>query len=50
MESACLCWVAAGRHDAYYEDDLRRWDWAAAGFVAEQAGAEVALLAGLPAT
>lgn len=39
-----LCWVAAGRYDAYYEDDLGRWDWAAAGLIASEAGAGVVSL------
>jgi myo-inositol-1(or 4)-monophosphatase len=36
-----LCMVAAGQLDAYYEDDVRRWDWAAGALVAAEAGAIV---------
>ncbi|MEY7971412.1 inositol monophosphatase family protein [Saccharomonospora xinjiangensis] len=36
-----LCWVAAGRLDAYYESGLRCWDWAAGALIAAEAGAEV---------
>lgn len=34
-----LCWVAAGRLDAYYEAGLKPWDWAAGLLVATEAGA-----------
>ncbi|HEX4979977.1 MAG TPA: inositol monophosphatase family protein [Acidimicrobiales bacterium] len=36
-----LCWVAAGRLDAYYEWGLAPWDWAAGSLVAAEAGATV---------
>jgi myo-inositol-1(or 4)-monophosphatase len=36
-----LCWVAAGRLDAYYERGTQRWDTAAGGLVAAEAGAVV---------
>jgi myo-inositol-1(or 4)-monophosphatase len=36
-----LCMVAAGRLDAYYEDGVHLWDWAAAGLIAAEAGAVV---------
>jgi myo-inositol-1(or 4)-monophosphatase len=36
-----LCWVAAGRVDAYYEQGTRVWDWAAGTLVAAEAGAWV---------
>ena len=39
--SVDLCHLAAGRIDAYYEDDLHAWDIAAAWVVAEEAGAVV---------
>lgn len=39
-----LCWVAAGRCDGYYEDELARWDWAAGALIAGEAGAVVAPL------
>ncbi|WP_241562352.1 inositol monophosphatase family protein [Streptomyces hoynatensis] len=41
-----LCWVAAGRCDAYYEDELRRWDWAAGALIAAEAGASVTAFGG----
>ncbi|NBE79556.1 inositol monophosphatase family protein [Micromonospora rubida] len=36
-----LCWVAAGRCDAYVEDRAFRWDWAAGLVIATEAGAAV---------
>jgi myo-inositol-1(or 4)-monophosphatase len=39
-----LCWVAAGRCDAYYEDELAPWDWAAGALIAREAGATVSTL------
>jgi myo-inositol-1(or 4)-monophosphatase len=39
-----LCWVAAGRFDAYYEDELAPWDWAAGALIASEAGATVTAL------
>jgi myo-inositol-1(or 4)-monophosphatase len=36
-----LCMVAAGRLDAYYEEDLHVWDWAAGALIATEAGARV---------
>ncbi|GIF14159.1 inositol monophosphatase family protein [Actinoplanes teichomyceticus] len=39
-----LCWLAAGRCDAYYEDELARWDWAAGALIAAEAGATVSAL------
>ncbi|MEU0879822.1 inositol monophosphatase family protein [Lentzea sp. NPDC005914] len=38
-----LCSVAAGRLDAYAEHGLGRWDWAAGGLIASEAGAVVRL-------
>lgn len=38
-----LCMVAAGRLDAYFEDAVHVWDWAAAALVASEAGAVVDL-------
>lgn len=38
-----LCMVAAGRLDAYYEDGVHVWDWAAAALIAAEAGADVRL-------
>lgn len=34
-----LCWLAAGRTDAFFEDRLGRWDWAGGGLIAREAGA-----------
>ena len=36
-----LCMVAAGRLDAYYEEEVQVWDWAAAALIAAEAGATV---------
>jgi myo-inositol-1(or 4)-monophosphatase len=36
-----LCYVGAGRFDGYWEMSVRPWDVAAAGLVAEEAGAKV---------
>jgi myo-inositol-1(or 4)-monophosphatase len=36
-----LCWLAAGRLDAYYERGLNHWDWAAARLVVTEAGGAV---------
>ena len=41
-----LCSVAAGTADAYVEEGPHLWDWAAAGLVASEAGARVAVLPG----
>ncbi|MGD9620359.1 MAG: inositol monophosphatase family protein [Mycolicibacterium sp.] len=38
-----LCMVAAGRLDAYYEDGVQAWDWAAGALIAAEAGARVRL-------
>jgi myo-inositol-1(or 4)-monophosphatase len=43
-----LCWLAAGRVDAYYERGLNPWDWAAARIIVEEAGGAVADLEGDP--
>lgn len=42
-----LCHLGAGRADAYVEEGLNEWDLAAGGLVAEEAGARVALRAGV---
>ncbi len=44
-----LCFVAAGRVDAYFERGPRAWDLAAGGLVAAEAGARVEGLRGQPA-
>lgn len=36
-----LCMVAAGQLDAYFEDDVHLWDWAAGVLIATEAGAVV---------
>jgi myo-inositol-1(or 4)-monophosphatase len=38
-----LCMVAAGQLDAYYEDGVHVWDWAAGALIAAEAGATVQL-------
>ena len=38
-----LCMVAAGRLDAYYEEGVHVWDWAAGALIAEEAGARLVL-------
>lgn len=38
-----LCMVAAGQLDAYFEDDVHVWDWAAGVLIATEAGAVVQL-------
>jgi fructose-1,6-bisphosphatase/inositol monophosphatase family enzyme len=40
-----VCWVAAGRLDAFYELGLAPWDWAAGSLVASEAGARAEVLA-----
>lgn len=39
--SVDLCWVGAGRLDAFYEKGLKPWDFAAGALVAAEAGATV---------
>lgn len=41
-----LCWVAAGRYDAYYESHLNDWDWAAGSLICEEAGGTLRRLPG----
>ncbi len=43
-----LCWVAAGRLDAYYERGLKHWDWAAASLIVAEAGGELGWMDGEP--
>jgi myo-inositol-1(or 4)-monophosphatase len=40
--------VASGTIDAFYENDLKAWDWAAGALLAAEAGAVVSELAGSP--
>lgn len=43
-----LCWVAAGRLDAFYEVGLQPWDAAAGGLIAQEAGAVFTALVHAP--
>lgn len=43
-----ICSLAAGRLDAYYERGLQPWDHAAAGLIAQEAGATIGGLNGNP--
>jgi len=43
-----LCFLAAGRLDAYYESGLNPWDFAAGGLIAAEAGAMLSGLHGRP--
>lgn len=45
-----LCLVGAGRLDAYWEVGLNRWDHAAGGLIATEAGARVGAISGGPAS
>ncbi len=44
-----LCFVAAGRFDAYFEEHLNSWDLAAGVLIASEAGAVTSNLSGGPA-
>jgi myo-inositol-1(or 4)-monophosphatase len=37
-----LCWVACGRIDAYYQRDMKLWDYAAGALIAAESGARLA--------
>ncbi len=41
-----LCYVAAGRFDAFWEDQLHAWDIAAGALIVEEAGGRVTDYAG----
>ncbi len=43
-----LCWIAAGRLDAFFEYRLAPWDFAAAALIIEEAGGRVACRCGQP--
>lgn len=43
-----MAWVAAGRHEGYFESDLAPWDVAAALLLVEEAGGTVTGLDGTP--
>jgi myo-inositol-1(or 4)-monophosphatase len=45
-----LAWVAAGRVDAFYEQGLKRWDWAAGNLLVAEAGGVVGWLDDEPRT
>ena len=45
-----LCYLAAGRLDAYFEAGLNRWDYAAGGLIAAEAGCVLGGLRGRPAS
>jgi myo-inositol-1(or 4)-monophosphatase len=45
-----LAWLAAGRVDAFYEQGLRRWDWAAGHLLVEEAGGVLGWLDDQPRT
>ena len=45
-----LCFVGAGRIDAYFEAGLNRWDHAAGGLIATEAGCVLGGLRGRPAS
>ncbi len=36
-----LCWLASGRVDAYYERDIKLWDYAAGALIVHEAGGRV---------
>lgn len=40
-----LCWVACGRIDAYYEEDLKAWDLSGGKLIAIEAGAKYGFFA-----
>jgi myo-inositol-1(or 4)-monophosphatase len=43
-----LCYVAAGRFDGYWELEVKSWDVAAGGLIAEEAGARITNVHGDP--
>jgi myo-inositol-1(or 4)-monophosphatase len=43
-----LCYVAAGRFDAFWEQHLRPWDMAAGSLVVEEAGGRMSAMDGAP--
>ncbi|MBM3458524.1 MAG: inositol monophosphatase [Armatimonadetes bacterium] len=46
--ASLLCYVAAGRLDAYLRNRTRRWDFAAGGLILERAGGRLSDFAGAP--
>ena len=43
-----LCYVAAGRLDGFWEQDLKPWDTAAGEIIVREAGGRVTTFAGKP--
>jgi myo-inositol-1(or 4)-monophosphatase len=43
-----LAWTAAGRLDAFYENGLKRWDWAAGHLLVQEAGGVTGWIEGEP--
>jgi myo-inositol-1(or 4)-monophosphatase len=43
-----LAWTAAGRLDAFYENGLKRWDWAAGHLMVQEAGGVTGWIEGEP--
>lgn len=41
VASLDLCWVAEGRFDGYWEENLKPWDMAAASIILEEAGGKI---------
>jgi myo-inositol-1(or 4)-monophosphatase len=39
-----LCWVSAGRFDAYFESVDKPWDWKAGALIVQEAGGRVSEL------
>jgi myo-inositol-1(or 4)-monophosphatase len=46
VASLDLCWVAEGRFDAYWEENLKPWDMAAASIIVEEAGGRLSTFDG----
>ena len=46
VASLDLCWVAEGRFDAYWEENLKPWDMAAASIIVEEAGGKLSTFDG----
>jgi myo-inositol-1(or 4)-monophosphatase len=43
-----LCYVAAGRFDAFWEENLKPWDMAAGALIVEEAGGRLSAMDGAP--
>lgn len=46
VASLDLCWVAEGKFDVYYEENLKPWDMAAASIILEEAGGKLSTFDG----